>query len=157
MTERTAREVHRRQAPHAGAMALAALALAACMCGCGRRAGAPPIARDAECASCGMTTSAARFACERHDGQRWRVFDSIECLMQDAGAAEARTVWLPDYDQARLHRADSLWVVKGRLSTPMGGGLVAFLDRAAADSVAAASHGHVARWGDPALAAEERP
>jgi hypothetical protein len=104
-----------------------------------------------------MTTSAARFACERHDGKHWRVFDSIECLMQDAGAAEARTVWLPDYDQARLHRADSLWVVKGRLSTPMGGGLVAFLDRAAADSVAAASHGHVARWGDPALAAEERP
>jgi hypothetical protein len=125
--------------------------------GCAGRDAAPAIAHDGECASCGMTTSAARFACERRDGERWRIFDSIECLARDAGVAEPRTLWLPDYDQARLHRADSLWIVKGRLSTPMGGGLVAFLSRAAADSVAADCQGHVARWGDPALAAEERP
>jgi nitrous oxide reductase accessory protein NosL len=157
MTERAAIRVRHLPAWASGTATIAAFALAALIPGCGRREGAPPIASDAECAGCGMTTSAARFACERHDGKHWRVFDSIECLMQDAGAAEARSVWLPDYDQARLHRADSLWVVKGRLSTPMGGGLVAFLDRAVADSVAAASHGRVTRWGDPALAAEERP
>lgn len=132
---------------------LACAALAALISGCASE-GAPPIARDAECTTCGMNTSAARFACERQDGKHWRVYDSIECLAHDAGDADARTLWLPDYDSARLHRADSLWIVHGRLSTPMGGGLVAFLDRGAADAVAAGSAGHVARWGDPALAVQ---
>ena len=119
--------------------------------GCASDSAPPPIAAAAPCLVCGMSASNARFACERRDGRRWRVFDSIECLVRD-GAASATTVWLPDYDQARLHRADSLWVVKGQLATPMGGGLVAFLDRDAADAVALTSAGRVGRWGDPELA-----
>lgn len=142
-------------ADRARSLAVVSVIAAALLAGCARR-GAPPISPDAECATCGMNTSAPRFACERRDGKRWRVFDSIECMVRDSADVDARDAWLPDYDQARLHRADSLWIVKGHLSTPMGGGLVAFLDRASADSIAAASQGHVARWGDAALA-EARP
>ena len=124
--------------------ALAALVLA----GCARRAGPPPIASDAECARCSMSTGNARFACERLEKDRWLVYDSIECLWHDAPHAAAATVWLPDYDQRALHRADSLWIVKGELATPMGGGFAAFLERAAADTVAGASHGLVMRWSE---------
>ena len=124
--------------------------------GCASGSAPPTIAADAPCAICGMSASSARFACERRDGRRWRVFDSIECLVRDKATSSATTVWLPDYDQARLHRADSLWIVKGQLATPMGGGLVAFLDRGSADAVARTSAGRVGRWGDPELVAEGR-
>jgi nitrous oxide reductase accessory protein NosL len=133
--------------------ALAALLLA----GCSRSAGPPPIAAGTECAACGMEASSPRFACERQADESWRVYDSIECLMGDAGPAVASTIWLPDYDERALHRADSLWIVKGDLATPMGGGLVAFRSRAAADSVAAASHGRVGRWTDFAAGTGHAP
>jgi len=132
-----------------GRMLGPSLALAtALLAGCARSAGPPPIAAGTECAACAMEASSARFACERHVDKSWRVYDSIECLMRDAGPAVATTIWLPDYDERALHRADSLWIVKGDLATPMGGGLVAFRSRSAADSVAASSHGRVGRWTD---------
>jgi nitrous oxide reductase accessory protein NosL len=133
--------------------ALATLLLA----GCARSAGPPPIAAGTECAACAMEASSPRFACERQVDKSWRVYDSIECLMGDAGPAVASTIWLPDYDERALHRADSLWIVKGDLATPMGGGLVAFRSRAAADSVAASSHGRVGRWTDFAARTEHAP
>jgi hypothetical protein len=104
-----------------------------------------------------MEASSARFACERRADKAWRVYDSIECLMRDAGPAVASTVWLPDYDERALHRADSLWIVQGDLATPMGGGLVAFRSRATADSVAASSHGRVGAWADFAARTEDAP
>ena len=126
------------------AAAMAALLLC---CGCAPTEGPPPIAAGSACATCGMSTgSTGRFACERRVGTTWRVYDSIECLASDAGDTLATTIWLPDYDQRALHRADSLWIVKGTLATPMGGGLVAFMDRAAAEAVASSSQGRVGRW-----------
>jgi hypothetical protein len=97
-----------------------------------------------------------RFACERDAGKRWRVYDSIECLIRDAAAAPAApvagaigprpdAVWLSDYDHQALHASDSLWVVRGEFASPMGGGFAAFLDLAAADSIAAATRGRVDR------------
>jgi nitrous oxide reductase accessory protein NosL len=126
--------------------------------GCARTAGPPPIAAGSTCASCGMDTgTTGRFACERQVGATWRVYDSIECLVSDGGDTLATTVWLPDYDQRALHRADSLWIVKGALATPMGGGLVAFMDRGAAEAVANSSHGRVGRWRDLAALTGARP
>ena len=143
--------------PCIGSLLWALAILTAMLAGCARPAGPPPIAAGTECATCAMEASSPRFACERQVGKSWRVYDSIECLMRDAGPAVATTMWLPDYDERALHRADSLWIVKGDLATPMAGGLVAFRSRAAADSVAASSHGRVGRWTDLASAVESAP
>jgi nitrous oxide reductase accessory protein NosL len=130
------------------ALPLALALLLAFLIGCARPAGPPPIAINTPCALCGMEVQDLRFACERGDGKAWRVYDAIECLLRELGGAPAATVWLADYDRQTLHRADSLWVVKGEFASPMGGGFAAFVDRAAADSVAAETRGRVARLGE---------
>jgi nitrous oxide reductase accessory protein NosL len=112
--------------------------------GCGRESGGPPaIAAGTPCVSCGMKVEDVRWACERRDARGWRVYDSIECLLGDR--TSAGPAWLTDWDGKRLHASDSLWVVKGDVPSPMGGGYAAFLDRTAAEDVAAARRGRVAR------------
>jgi nitrous oxide reductase accessory protein NosL len=126
--------------------AVLALALPTLLAGAGcAPAGPPPIAAGAPCGFCGMGIEDRRFACERPVGGRWRPYDSIECLLRDAARAPGGAAFLADYDQAALHAAESLWVVRGDFPSPMGGGLAAFLDRAAADRVAAATRGRVGR------------
>ena len=142
---------------------LAALLLSA---GCAGAGGPPPIVVGTPCAACGMDVRDLRFACERdaaspagtararppRTARAWRVFDSIECLLRDAasgtpgaGAPGMARAWLADYDRRTLHAADSMWVVQGEFASPMGGGFAAFLDQAAADSVAAVTRGRVDR------------
>lgn len=133
-----ARLGHPCRAGFVGAAAVAWLA------GCAPTPGPPAIALGTECVTCGMEVRDLRFACERADGRDWRVYDAIECLLADPGPRGVET-YLADYDQQALHRADSMWVVKGEFASPMGGGLVAFLDLAAADSIAAATRGRVDR------------
>ncbi len=111
-------------------------------------AGPPAIVTGTECAACGMPIEDLRFACTRRDiAERkpvWRAYDSIECLARDwHRGATPRDAYAADYDQARLHRADSLWVVKGSFPSPMGGGLASFLDRGAAQGIADQTHGIV--------------
>lgn len=128
-----------RDAPGLAILALCALA------GCGAGAGPVPIPRDASCAACGMTIADRHYAGEdRRDG-RFRFYDSIECLLR---AEPGERVWLSDYDTQTLHAAESLWVVHADVPSPMGGGYVAFVDRAAADEIAAARNGRVARWSE---------
>ena len=119
----------------------------ATMAGCAP-AGPPAIVTGTECVRCGMSIADLRFACARRDVAArkvaWRVYDSIECLAGDWDrAATLRDVHAADYDQARLHRGDSLWVVHGSFPSPMGGGLAAFLDRDAAQGVADQTRGVV--------------
>ena len=123
---------------------IAALVLGA---GCAGSSGPPPIATGTPCAACGMEVQDLRFACERKADHGWRVYDAIECLTRDAGSTAGGTgnAWLADYDSRTLHAADSLWVVRGAFASPMGGGLAAFRDRAAADSVAVMTSGRVDR------------
>jgi nitrous oxide reductase accessory protein NosL len=121
----------------------AALALIL-LAGCVRPAGPPPIARGAECTTCSMRIEDLRFACERPASGAWRVYDSIECLIRDPGADLGAAV-LADYDTQSLHPADSMWVVRGEFPSPMGGGLAAFRDRAAADDIAMRTAGRVER------------
>ena len=121
-----------------------ALALAAGAPGCMRAPDGPPaIAAGMPCVSCGMKVEDVRWACERRDARGWRVYDSIECLLGDSTAAGP--AWLTDWGGKRLHASDSLWVVQGDVPSPMGGGYAAFLDRPAAEEVAAARRGRVAR------------
>lgn len=122
---------------------------------CAGRAGPPPIALGTPCAACGMDVQDLRFACERETGGRYRVYDSIECLLRDAGRPAGGTVYLSDYDQMSLHAADSLWIVKGSFPTPMDGGLAAFSSRATAQEVASGTRGCVGRWAE--FAAVEPP
>ena len=128
--------------------AVAGLLLFAAVSGGCSRAGPPPIHTGTDCAACGMPIEDLRFACTRRDAAArrivWKVYDSIECLTRDwEPHATVRGTYAADYDQARLHRADSLWVVHGSFPSPMGGGLAAFLDRGAAEAVAAETHGVV--------------
>lgn len=125
--------------------ALPALALAAII-GCAGGGGAPVIRAGEECAACGMAIHDLRYASARGVRGNARAYDAIECLLRDSTAAGP--AWLPDWDQSRLHAADSMWVVKGELPSPMGGGFAAFLDRATADEIAAARSGVVGRLGD---------
>ena len=113
--------------------------------GCVPASGPPPIVPGTECAACGMEVRDLRFSCEQSDGKLWRVYDSIECLLAEPAAGTGGMTFLADYDRQALHRADSLWVVKGEFASPMGGGYAAFLDLAAADSIAAATRGRVDR------------
>jgi nitrous oxide reductase accessory protein NosL len=74
------------------------------------------------------------------------VYDSIECLVRDADSPAG--AWLADCDDRTLHAADSMWVVRGELPSPMGGGLAACLRREAAEETAARTRGAVLRLGD---------
>ena len=130
--------------------------LLASLAGCAPRGDGPrPIATGAPCAACGMRIGDLRFACEDRYGKVFRTYDSIECLLRADPAGER--VWLVDYDTKALHAADSVWVVRADIPTPMGGGYAAFLDRAAADGIAGARNGRVARLADFAAEARRRP
>jgi hypothetical protein len=96
-----------------------------------------------------MPVDDARFACERALGSEWRVYDSIECLIDDAGSAAPFGSWLADHVSGTLHRSDSMWVVHGPFASPMGRGFAAFLSRPPAEDFARANRGEVGpltRW-----------
>jgi len=110
-------------------------------------AGGPPnIADGTPCTHCSMAIAERRFACARQTGKRVQAYDAIECLLAEDGAGARE--WLSDYDTRTLHPADSMWVVRGSFPSPMGGGYAAFLDRRAADDVAAHTNGSVARFAE---------
>jgi copper chaperone NosL len=136
---RLPREIRAALAPLVG------LALIACA-----TSGPPAIRIGSPCAGCGMTIEDRRFACERLARGAWKQYDSIECLARDGGVGGA--IWLSDYDRAALAPTESLWVVRGDFPSPMGGGLAAFRDRAAADEVAARTRGRVGRLAEIATA-----
>jgi nitrous oxide reductase accessory protein NosL len=133
----------------AGVAVLVALALAGCAAGDGPR----PIALGTPCAACGMSIEDLRYACEQERDGAWRAYDAIECMARARDAA-ARA-WLADYDSRTLVAADSAWVVRAEIPSPMGGGYAAFRDRGAAEAIAAERSGRVMRWSDvPATPAE---
>jgi nitrous oxide reductase accessory protein NosL len=121
----------------------ALLAAVLLLAACAPAAGPPPIAAGTACVACGMSIQDLRYAAERPDGARWRTYDSIECLLRDAPAGAQ--AWLTDYDSRALVAADSIWVVRGDIPSPMGGGFAAFRDRAAAEDVAQHTRGRVDR------------
>jgi copper chaperone NosL len=115
---------------------------------CGAIAGGPPeieIDRTA-CGHCGMLISeplyAAAYQAPEADA---RVFDDIGCL-RDAARAESGplTYWFHDADgHAWVEGTDAVFVASSEFRTPMGGGLIAYGDRAAADRAAAKYRGRI--------------
>lgn len=142
--------------PTPGHSLLLALALVSVLAGCARQAGPPPIAPGTACAMCGMSIENVRFAAEMRSGGAWKAYDDIGCLLRATREDRQAPVWLTDHDTRTLHAADSVWVVKGSLPTPMGSGCVAFVDRAAADEVARQAGGQVMRYHE-LLGVEELP
>ena len=111
--------------------------------GCAPAASGPPAIKvGSSCAACGMDIQDLRFAAERKAEGKWLVYDSIECLIRDGMAGE---MWLPDYHTKSLHPAADVWVVKGNIASPMGGGFASFAARPSADSTAAQTQGRVDR------------
>ena len=137
------------RSPGVAGWAAAVVAAWLMVAGCGGPGVPPPIVLDTPCATCGMGVQDLRFACQRRVDRGWRVYDAIECLLRDAagspGSSGTVGAWLADYDRQTLHAADSMWVVRGEFASPMGGGMAAFHERAAADSIAAATGGQVDR------------
>lgn len=117
---------------------------------CGARAEGPPaieLDRTA-CAQCGMLVSDIRFAAAyRTQGGESRVFDDIGCLRQAVHTSPERrpaAFWFHDAVHGGwLDGRRSLFVVSPDIHTPMGGGILAFEDPAAAAREASARGGRV--------------
>lgn len=95
------------------------------------------------CARCHMHFATPGFAGERRgrDGRLVK-FDDLACLLQAIASAHEETTeaWVEDHDGGGwVPLASAIFVRGGMIHTPMGSGLVAFKDRAAAERLALAA------------------
>ena len=117
---------------------------------CGAAADGPPhIEVDrTPCAHCGMLISEPLYAAAyRTPRSESRLFDDIGCLLKAAAQeprADALRFWFHDAATAVwIDGTDAVFVSSTTLRTPMGGGIVAFGDAAAAREAAARQQGSV--------------
>ena len=113
----------------------AALLTAACVA---KAAGPPDIEVDrTACSHCGMLISEPIYAAAyRGASGEGRVFDDIGCLLKAVGreAGGVPRFWFHDASSgAWRDGTDVLFVVSSDIRTPMGGGVIAYSDRAAAE------------------------
>jgi copper chaperone NosL len=126
---------------------------------CAVKAGGPPeivVDRDA-CSHCGMLISEPIYAAAyRPAGAAARLFDDIDCLRKAARTeAGPLTYWFRDADDgAWLDGPQASFVSSPEVRSPMGGGLLAYRDRGAAERSAARRHGRVIGSLDDLLAKE---
>ena len=102
------------------------------------------------CAHCGMLISEPMFAAAyRSPHGEPRVFDDIACMLDAAGKEQnpgALRFWFHDAATSRwIDGGAATFVSSASLKTPMGGGLVAYGDEAAANRAANAQQGTVIR------------
>ena len=129
--------------------ALLVFALSVWVAACATRADGPPeivIDRTA-CSQCGMLVSEPTYAAavRTADGAE-RVFDDIGCLLNavPARSAAGARFWFHDtVSGGWIDGSAAVFVRSDSLHTPMGGGTVAFADRAAAADAAARYRGSV--------------
>lgn len=133
-----------------GTLAALALSLSLLAAACGASAEGPPaieVDRSA-CSHCGMLISeplyAAAYRAPASDG---RVFDDIGCLLAAARLeAVAPRAWFHDASGGGwIEAADAFFVASSEIRSPMGGGLLAYRDRAAAEQAAGRYRGTVVR------------
>ena len=116
---------------------------------CGVKAEGPPdiqVDRTA-CSHCGMLISEPVFAAGyRAPGSEPRVFDDIGCFLEAARKeprADALRFWFHDAASSNWIGEEAVFVSSTTLRTPMGGGLIAYGDRAAAREGAVRHNGRV--------------
>lgn len=128
-------------------LALAVFAwLAASACGLG--ADGPPLIEvdRTACAHCRMLVSDVAYAAAfQVAGAEARVFDDIGCMAAELRqAAGERRVWVHDFGTGEwIDGAGAVFVHAAALRTPMGGGVIAFKTRAAAERSAGEKNGRV--------------
>ena len=126
------------------------LAAALLTAACGVRAGGPPeiVVDRTPCSHCGMLISETLYAAAyQAAGADARVFDDIGCL-RDAARVErgALRIWMHDASDGRwIDGSEAVLVSSPSIRTPMGGGLLAYRDGAAADLAARRHNGRVIR------------
>ena len=117
---------------------------------CGVKAEGPPeiVVDRTACSHCGMLISEPLYAAAyQAPGAGARVFDDIGCL-RDASRAEASGLrfWFHDADdRGWIEGTEAVFVASSEIRTPMGGGLIAYRDSAAADRSAVKHHGRIIR------------
>jgi len=125
---------------------LATLVMVAALGACSPEQGPPDIALDrTACAHCGMLVSDLRFAAaiRVRPNEAAQVFDDIGCMLRawhEAGDTSEALAWAMDVDDSWVPAPEATFV-SGSITTPMGGGIVAFRDRDAAASYAAGVQG----------------
>jgi len=134
--------------------ALVLLSIAASACANQANAAGPPeivLGRDL-CVECGMLITEERFAAAyRFEGEAYRFDDIGGMLLHGTESGELPAAgddaWVHDWESRAWMSADTAWyVVAPGLVTPMGYGLVAFADRAAADAYSIERGGEVFSW-----------
>lgn len=129
-----------------------ALAVALAL-GCGGGSPEPvAIAIDEDaCSQCRMAVSQRRFAAQLVTRQgRIETFDDLGCLaawIREQGRPEGAGAFVADYrSEAWLAAEAASYVVSPVLPTPMGYGLAAFADAAAAEVAAVELEGEAVAW-----------
>jgi len=127
------------------ALSLAAsLAVSACSA---KPSGPPAIEIDrTACSHCGMLISEPLYAAAyQAAGAEARVFDDIQCLREAARTESGPlTFWFHDAnDQGWIDGGAAMFVASPEIRSPMGGGLIAYRDRAGADRAAQQYKGRV--------------
>lgn len=117
---------------------------------CGVQAGGLPVIEvdRTACSHCGMLISEPLYAAAyQAPGAGARVFDDIGCLRAAARAeAPGLRFWFHDAeDRAWIEGGQAVFVASSEIRTPMGGGLIAYRDRAAAQRSAVTHHGRMIR------------
>jgi copper chaperone NosL len=118
---------------------------------CAARAADPPaiIIDRSACSRCSMLISEPSYAAAMvWQGGEERLFDDIGCLVDTARelaplGPDVRYWFHDDSDGKWIEGAEPVFVVSPTLKTPMGGGIVAYRDRATAERVASQLAGRV--------------
>jgi copper chaperone NosL len=135
--------------PSAIAALLSLLALAMA-CGGGAPSPVPIVLHEDTCSHCRMAVSQRELAAELVTRQgRVEIFDDIGCLaawLREHGRPEGSAAFVVDHRAGEWLAAESATYVASPLPTPMGSGLSAFADPAAAAAAASELGGEVAGW-----------
>jgi copper chaperone NosL len=99
------------------------------------------------CGFCRMAISQKRFAGEVVDADESAVkFDDIGCMLRyrEGGRPKPTAVFVMDYDTREWKDANASSFLRGsKVATPMGGGILAFSDKARAEAAAREIGGEV--------------
>ena len=118
---------------------------------CGSSPDGPPqiVVDRTACSYCTMLVSERRYAAAyQAPGADARVFDDIACLLESAGAETVTGLrfWFHDAnDGTWIDGETAVFVASPEFRTPMGGGLLAYRDAAAAHQAASKYGGEVVR------------
>lgn len=117
---------------------------------CGSAPDGPPeiVVDRTACSHCTMLVSERRYAAAyQAPGSEAKVFDDIACLLQAAQkeSTSGLRYWFHDGTDGKWIDGDPVFVVSPEFRTPMGGGILAYRDGAAAEQAAGKYNGRVVR------------